>query len=196
MAEINLAPGSEYLGLIRRRRRRAYLLAMLLLGGVAAAWGGLFVFEQRLVEAKRDIARRLSNVEGEITRLGDEAERVTLFEERLTAVDALLTQHIAWDPFLQDLERLLPSPAIVDRLDVSLRDDSIELEGETPDLDAIAQTLASLVSTPGRPTIFSSAVLENIGRLQDTGPTGEVVSVRYQFEAKLTFDSSQLRHGQ
>jgi Tfp pilus assembly protein PilN len=196
MAEINLAPGSEYLGLIRRRRRRTYLLATLLAVAVAATWGGLFVFQQRLTEEKRDISRRLSAVEAEVTRLGDQAKRVALFEQRLTAVDALLTQHIAWDPFLQDLERLLPPPAVVNRLDVSLRDDTIELAGETPDLDVIAQTLASLVSQPARPTIFNSAALENVSRLQENNPAGEVVSVRYQFGASLSFDSSALRYGQ
>lgn len=196
MAEINLAPGTEYLGLVRRRRRRVNGLSLLIAIGVAAVWGGFFVYQQQLVQQKRDLDHRLDTVEAEITRLGDQAKRVTLFESRLIAVDQLLTQHIAWDPFLKDLERLLPPPAIVNRIKVNAADGTVELAGETPDLDAIAATLASLVSRPNRPTLFTHAELENVSRAQQDNALGEAAAVRYEFGASLVFDPVKIRYGQ
>lgn len=196
VAEINLAPGTEYAGLLRRRRRRVVLWTFLIGIVTAAAWGGLFIYQQQLIQEKRDADRRLSAVEAEITRLGDQGQRITLFENRLLAVDSLLSEHISWDPFLQDLERLLPPPAVVNRLEVNVGDNSAELSGQTPDLDIIAQTLASVISTPARPTIFTAANLENVNRVQQDSPEGEVLSVHYEFAAKLSFDSSKIRHGQ
>lgn len=195
MAEINLAPGTEYAGVVRHRRRRTLGLATLLIAVVAIVWGGLFIYQQRLVQEKRDADRRLSAVEAEIARLGDQGKRVTLFENRLVAVDSLLTAHIAWDPFLQDLEKVLPPPALINRLKVSLEDGTIELTGETPDLDVVAQTLASLVSTSARPTIFTSGALQSVKRIEQENPAGEPVSVRYDFSADLTFDPSRLQYG-
>lgn len=196
VAEINLAPGTEYLGVLQRRRRRVYVWTFLIAIIVAVIWGGLFIYQQQLIQEKRDVDRRLSAVEAEITRLGDQARRVTLFENRLRAVDDLLSEHLSWDPFLQDLERLLPPPAVMNRMEVNVTEAKVELSGETPDLDIISQTLASLVSTPARPTIFTSATLENVNRVQQDSSTGEVVSVRYEFAANLNFDSAKVRYGQ
>lgn len=195
MAEINLAPGSEYLGLVRKQRRRAYSLAIVIALALALGWGGLFVWQQQLIQDKRSLERRLAAIEAEITRLGDQAARVTLFEKRLIATDRLLNQHIAWDPLLQDIERLLPPPVVVNHFKVILRDGTVELAGETPDSDVIAQTLASLTSQNTRPTIFTSGILQSISRLQQLNPAGEVVSATYKFTADLTFDPSKLRYG-
>ncbi|MEK7556797.1 MAG: hypothetical protein AAB538_02355 [Patescibacteria group bacterium] len=196
MAEINLAPGSEYLGLVRKRRRRVYAWTFLIAAAVAVVWGGLFVYQQQLIQKKREVDRRLAAVEAEITRLGDQATRVTLFEGRLAAVDDLLSDHVTWDPFLQDLERLLPPPAIVTRIEVNVTEGKVELGGETPDIDTVSQTLASLASTPSRPTIFSSATLENVNRVQQDNIAGEAISVRYEFAASLNFDTAKVRYGQ
>lgn len=195
MAEINLAPGSEYAGLLRKRRRRLHALAVLVSLGIALVWGGFFVFEQQLVQNQRELDSRLASVEAEITRLGDQGQRVTLFEKRLAAVDALLTRHITWDPFFQDLERLLPPPTLMSRLKAILHEGTLELTGVTPDLDIIAQTLASLVSSRERGTFFTSGTLQSVNRLQQENPAGEVVSVQYDFGATLTFDPKQLEYG-
>lgn len=195
MAEINLAPGSEYAGLIRKRRRRTYGLAILIALTLTLVWGGLFVWQQRLIRDRRDLDRRLAGIEAEITRLGDQGRRVTLFEQRLIATDNLLNQHVAWDPLLQDLEHLLPPPLIVNHLKVGLREGTIELAGETPDSDIIAQALASLVSQSTRPTIFTSGILQSVSRLEQANPAGEIISVSYKFTANLVFDPSKLRYG-
>ncbi len=195
MAEINLAPGSEYAGLISKHRRRTYGLAIVIALLLAAVWGGLFVWQQQLIQNKRALERRLAAVEAEITRLGDQGERVTLFENRLIAVDHLLNQHVAWDPLLQDLERLLPPPVILNHLKIALSEGTLELAGETLDSDVIAQTLASVVSESTRPTIFTSAVLQSVSRLQQAGPAGEITSVTYKFTADVAFDPSKLRYG-
>lgn len=196
MAEINLAPGTEYMGLLRKRRRRVVGIAILTGVVISAIWGGLFVFQQQLVQEKRTLDTRLASVEAEITRLGDQGKRVTLFEDRLTAVDGLLTSHMTWDPFLKDLERLLPAPAVINNLKVTVEGSAIELSGTSPDLDVVAQTLASLVAQTDHPSLFTSSVLENVNRVEEKSPQGETLAVRYEFAAQLHFDPNQIRYGQ
>lgn len=196
MAEINLAPGTEYLALARRRRQRVFGIAagiVLLLGG---AWGGLFLLQRSSERQQHDLEAQLSATEAEIMRLGEQSGRVKLFEERLTAIAGLLDSHISWDPLLRDLERILPPPTVITRLKVDVASQTVELSGETPDVDAVAQTLASLASTQPRPTIFSLASLHGINRLAQTNPDGQIVNVRYEFTAHFTLDSQPLRYGQ
>lgn len=196
MAEINLAPGTEYLAQARRRRRRVFSIAALIALLMLAAWGGLFLFRSSLQRQQRDLDSQLSAVEAEILRLGEQAERVKLFEERLGAIAGLINTHVSWDPFLKDLERVLPPPTVITRLKVDTKSGTVEIGGETPDVDAVAQTLASLAGAPARPTIFKSAALDSINRHEQTTPEGQVVGVRYEFAAVLTLDSQQLRYGQ
>jgi len=77
-----------------------------------------------------------------------------------------------------------------------VRGSQVELAGQTPDLNSIAETLASLVSTASRPTIFTEATLENVTRVQQDDPQGQVVGVRYEFAAELVFDNTKVRYGQ
>lgn len=196
MAEINLAPGTEYLALATRRRRRIFGITAAIILLVAAVWGGLFLLQSSYQKQHQDLTQQLSSVEAEIMRLGEQAQRVKLFEERLSAVAGLIDTHVAWDPFLKELERILPPPATLTRLEVDVRGHTVELSGQTPDVDAVAVTLASLASTPARPTTFATAALDSVTRLEQTNPDGQLVGVRYEFTAHLTLDPKHLRYGQ
>lgn len=195
MAEINLAPGTEYAGLLRKRRRRVLLLAAAIVVASLAIWGGLFIYEQQLIQNKQNVTQQLASVEAEITRLGDQAQRVTLFEGRTRALDSLLARHITWDPLLRDLERLLPAPTVVNRLKVNVDEGTVELIAETPDLDIIAQTLASLIAAPTHASLFTSGSLDNTSRVQQESAPGDAV-VRYEFGSTLTFDREKLLYAQ
>lgn len=195
MAEINLAPGTEYAGLLRKRRRRVLWLTVAIAAAVLAAWGGLFIYEQQLIRRQQEVNQRLASVAAEITRLGEAAQRVTLFEGRTHALESLLVSHISWDPLLRDLERLLPAPVIVNRLKVNVEEGTVELAGETPDLDVVAQTLASLIATPARASLFTSGSLENSNRVPQENVPGDV-AVRYEFGSTLTFDREKLHYAQ
>lgn len=196
MAEINLAPGSEYVLFARRRRRRVYALTVLIALLVGLTWGGLFLLRGRYAGQHQDLTEQVAGVEAEILRLGDQAQRVQLFEERLTAIAGLLDNHIAWDPFLKELERILPPPAAITRLGIDTGSHSVELAGEAPDIDVVAQTLASVISTPARPTAFTAATLGSVSRLEQTTPDGQVVGVRYTFTANLILDPKYIQYGQ
>lgn len=193
MAAINLAPGTEYLALARKRKRHLYVvtgaLAIVLLG----IWGGLFMFRQQVKGQEQEVDRRIAAIEAEITRLGEEADRIRLFEARLTELDILLDNHTTWDPLLRELERLLPPPIVLTGADVNAENGTIHVDGQTTDIDIVAQTLASLQSTPIRETIFSSANVSNIQReSSENTETGEV-SVSYKFVAEMSFNPAALK---
>lgn len=196
MAEINLAPGTEFASLARRRRRRIFGLAALIVATILIIWGGLFLLKSNYIRQQREVEQQLTSVEAEILRLGEQGKRVKLFEERLLAIAGLLDTHIAWDPFLKDLERILPPPATITRLRVDAHNSLVELRGQTPDVDIVAQTLASLASTPTRPTIFTSVVLDGITRHEQRAQTGELIGAYYEFTAHLTVDNQKLKYGQ
>lgn len=196
MAEINLAPGTEYVALARKRRQRVYGIAVVLLIAIGVVWGGLFLVQQRLEQNKREVQSGLAGVEAEITRLGDEARRVELFADRLEGLAVLLDKHITWDPFLADLERLLPPPVVMDLVQVDVSQGNVSIQGTTPDVEQVAQTLASLVSGPGRLTLFPDAKLNGIVREEIVNEVGETVAATYNFAAELTLETEKIRYGQ
>lgn len=195
MAQINLAPGTEYAGLLRKRRRRVWLASFAVSVLLLAAWGGLFVYEQRLIQVNQAVMQGLAGVESEITRLGDAGQRVTLFEGRTETLSTLLSRHISWEPLLRDLERLIPSGTVVNQLKVNIDEGEVEIAGQTSDLDVVAQTLASLVTLPSRESIFTSASLENSNRVQQETVPGST-AVHYEFSARLIFDREKLLYAQ
>lgn len=196
MAAINLAPGTEYLALARKRRRRLYSITVVLAVALIAIWVGLFLFRQQVQGQEQDLDRRIAAMDAEIARLGDEADRIRLFEARLNELDVLIDNHLQWDVLLQELERLLPAPTVLTSAEANVDTKTLTLGGVTPDIDQVAQALASLKDAPTRQTIFSQASLGSIARQEEVNPDTEEVSANYTFGASLTFDVESLRASQ
>jgi Tfp pilus assembly protein PilN len=186
MAQINLAPGAQYVAAARQRRRALYIVIVVVALAAVAAWGGLAFLVQTSERQLEQATMELVAVEGEIARLISESQRITLFERRLVAVSNLLDQHISWGPLLGELEKLLPPPTVLRTLQVENKSDVVAVEGTTPDIDVIAQTLASLTTSANRPTLFSAAHIDSILRQPETDGTGQQTGAHYNFSASLT----------
>lgn len=188
MAQINLAPGSQYLIVVRRRRRMIYGLAAVL--AVALIIAGV-VLQIMLSSANRDLQstqQSLQSVETKIAQASEEVTRIQLFESRLTNLSELLNQHRTWSPYLQELERLLPPETIITSFKGSFDNRTIDLTGTTPHIDMAAQTLASLHNEPTtHATLFTSGTISNVEQVLQTGLAGEVLGQRYKFNMTLTY---------
>ena len=191
MATINLAPGTQYLTAIRRRRRFLYGLSAVVIALVVLIWATLFFMNQAAARNLQEAQGELSALERRIAEAGPDVERITLFEQRLAAVDSLLDRHSKYSVALLEIERLLPPPTVLTNLNIDTRLGVADIVGKTPTIDEVAQTLASLATTPGRTTIFKEAELQSI--LRNEVKTGDVVTgVEYVFKARLPFNPSIL----
>lgn len=193
MATINLAPGTQYLAAARRRRRllfsgTALLVIVLIIVGVV-----LELLTTAAARQLRLVEEELRGVETEIAALGPDVERITLFEQRLAALDGLLSNHLSWTPFFKDLERLLPAPAVIGKLSVELESGIVAISAVAPNIDDVAQTIASLATSPNRLTIFKEANLHNITRRETPIPDSPQVDVVYSFDLSLPFDTQALK---
>jgi hypothetical protein len=89
---------------------------------------------------------------------------------------------------LQELERLLPSDAILTSFKGSHDSRTIEATGTASNVDTIAVTLANLQNQqPDHPTLFKGGTISNVTQVIQTGPSGEVLGQRYGFAMSLTF---------
>lgn len=194
MATINLAPGTQYLAGIRRRRQSLFMLA----GGVALAtvvvWAGLFVWQQRAQQQFTEVQASVASIERRIVEAGPDVQRITLFEQRLGALENLLENHLSYGPILRELERLLPGPTVLQEISIDADLGSVTLIGVTPNVDEVAQTLASLSSDTGHPTLFKRVELGTVTRNEVSAPDG-VVTTSYGFQANLEFRPDVLRQG-
>jgi Tfp pilus assembly protein PilN len=188
MAQINLAPGSQYVAVVRRRRRVLYGIA----GGLAAV--AIFtavavsVMVRSSESAEQSLREELKGVETQIAAASEEAKRIRLFDSRLNNVAQLLDKHQVWTPHLQELERLLPPDTLLKSLNGSHGDGTLELAGSTPNIDGVAVALANLANQPlSHTTLFSGGTITNVTREEQTGPAGEVLGARYVFKMNLTF---------
>lgn len=188
MAEINLAPGTQYLLEVRRRQRRLYTIAVILVGGVATIMITIWLWQAVLNRQLTDVKVRLNGVEAELTKLKPVADRISLFEGRLQLMDSLLTSRRSSAPLLRELERLLPSSAVIVSFSVKMDEGIIELSGTTPTIEEVAKTLASLSAKPAHSTLFSRARLLSVSRQEPSG--GAPV---YSFSAQLSFSPNQLQ---
>lgn len=195
MATINLAPGTQYLALVRKRRRRLFLISFLLMIVLGGTWLGLLAYRNSLKTTERNLVDQLNRVETEIARLGSEGERVDLFEKRLAEVDQLLDSHFNWNVMFEEIQRLLPPPTQLTSTRISTDRGSLSLQGTTPDIDTVAQTIASLISSPEHPTIFTSTRLGDITRKEVSADAaaGTPGVITYEFSAELQFDPAVLR---
>lgn len=188
MAQINLAPGSQYLIVVRRRRRMIYGIAVVV--AIATVIAGVVL--QIMVSSARSelqkVSQQVSAVETEIAEASEDIKRIQLFESRLTNIGQLLAKHKTWSPYLQELERLLPPETILTSFKGSFDKRVIELSGTTPHIDLAAQTLASLQNEPkSRQTAFTSGTISNVEQVIQTGAAGEVLGQRYKFTMTLNY---------
>lgn len=186
MAQINLAPQTQFAAAARRRRRVLYIIAAGVLVVLLLAWLVLFGLRQRAQAHVTAVDESIASLETEITRLGDDVDRVASFEGRLSALETLLDQHVTWTPLLQEFERLLPPAVTLTSLEVSEGGSTIRIGGIAPNLDDIAQLLASLESGSDRQTLFGDVSLQNTFREEQINDEGVVVSAHFVFNIRLT----------
>jgi len=185
MAQINLAPGTQFIAAARRRRRALYASGTLLLILIGVIWGGLFVWVQGAEEELQAEAVALQKLEAEITRAGDTVDRIESFESRLLALNRLLDDHIDWAPVFVEIQRLLPETTRIRSLDFQHEQNKITIEGRAPTVDHVAQTLASLRDTPARETLFKDIEVGILRRTSVVGEAGEEIGAEYEFQAKF-----------
>ena len=185
MAQINLAPGTQFIAAARRRRRALYLTGILLLLLVGVVWGGLYAWSGNLDEELQTQTVALEKLEAEITRAGETVDRIKAFESRLTALDALLDDHIDWAPVFAEIERLLPPATVITNLEVTNELQKISVQGNAPTVDAVAQTLASLRDTPARETLFSNIDVSGVSRVGVRDEAGVEIASQYSFEVEF-----------
>lgn len=195
MATINLAPGTQYLAGIRRRRRFLFTLSAGIIVVLVLGWGTLEVAARSAEEKLVTHQGELRTLERQIVEAGPDVERVTLFEERLAAVNILLNGHRSYTPLLKELERLLPPATVLTNLTIDSEKATTEVSGTTPNIDDVAQALASLTSSPEHPTVFSTVELQSILRNEIKSGEGAPTTIEYVFKAVLTFDGKVLSTG-
>ncbi len=190
---INLAPGTQYIVASQKRRQRLYFLSAVIAILAIVVWAALGIYKWQAGNKLAEASTNLQTVEGEISKLDTDAKRIVLFEQRLKNLDQLLDGHISWNPLLAEIERLLPPTTVVTALSVDSSQSTMTLSGFTPDVDQVAQTLASLTNASDHKTLFSGASINTITRQEQKNPDGTAGPVRYQFGAELTFDPSVLQ---
>ncbi len=187
MANINLAPGSQYLAAARKRRRNLFGISILIFFLLCLVWAGLWYYNQRVHAEKEDYASKISAINLQIAALQSDAKRVILFEHRLNEMSTLIDQHKNWDPILQGIEKYLPSNILINDLALDSQSGVITLSGSAPDADQVAQALASLHTRPDRPTPFRNVLLGGISTQTKDGG-----GAFYAFDATLQFDPTSL----
>lgn len=190
MAQINLAPGTQYILATKRRRRNLYLLSLLVAIIVIAAWGAVVLLEQRSRASLNAVNANIKSLDTEIARLNADAGRVKSFSGRLTALNGLLSQRHSWGPVLKELERLLPASVSLSALDLNRATQKVKVEGTASDLDAVALTIASLTDQPGHPTLFSGVSVNSVTRKDNKDADGQTTGSHVTFIAVLSLKTS------
>lgn len=185
---INLIPEANYLLVAQRRRNIIFVITGLIVLVLLAVWGVLYWLQYQAGTSLAQAKEKLTAIETEIQNQKTVVQRIVLFDKRLTAYDHLLKQHVSWDPFLGEIERLLPPSTVLSRLFVQVDEGKADITGSTPVIDTLAQTLASLENRGGQQkTIFTSARFKDVQ--QEVVPDG---ASTYTFSASLEFDPALL----
>ncbi|MDP3997545.1 MAG: PilN domain-containing protein [bacterium] len=190
MAQINLAPGTQYALAARRRRQRLFMLSILVMAVLLIVWGGLFLIERVFKQRLGSDQTALAALETEITRVGPDVSRIQLFEGRVQVLGSLLDNHVNWNPLLQELEKLLPPETVLTSLRAGVDNNTVDISGTTPNIDVVAQTLASLADQPDRPTVFSSGNVKSINRVTDKDEQGNITASYFTFNGTLEIKPS------
>lgn len=189
MATINLAPETQYLLEQKKRQRLLFLAAAGIVILLLLVWGALTVTRSYVRGQLQAVQAEITAVETKIAELDAVAKRIVLFERRSNALQQLLAARVSWDSLLKELERLLPPPTTLNQLVVAAGG-TVEIVGHTPDLDVLAQTLASLQNTASHATLFQKSNLKGASR---QAATAEGVPAGYNFIAHFTFDPARLQ---
>lgn len=191
MPSINLAPGTEFIIAARKRRQRLYAISAGVFFVAVAAYAVLFFMQQSLTNQNEQIQANIQQVDAQIQQSKDDATRVSLFEKRLVETKTLLDNHVVWDRIFADVERLMPPNTTLTGFDAGTDASVITVQGTTPDVDSIAQALASLSAGPNHQSVFTSGAIKAISK-QDK-KNGDQSITSYTFTLTLTIDSSMLR---
>ena len=191
MATINLAPETRFLLEQKRRQRLLFFAAAGIVLVVLVIWGGLLLTRSIVQGQLQDVQAEITAVETKISELDVVAKRIVLFERRATALQHLLATRINWDQLLKEVERLLPAPTALSKLALTA-DGTVEIEGNTPDLDTLAQTFASLKATPTHATLFQNINLKGASK-QEANAVAAGQPGGYRFTAQFTFDPAKVQ---
>lgn len=192
---VNLVPGREHALAAQKRRRVLTAVAVVIALMTLVIWLIIFAVNSSALAAQKEAEDHLDSVKNEIEKLAEAARRVELFENRLASLNSLLDTHIQWDPLLLEIERLLPPPIQITDLEVKSEDGTLLLGGIAPDLDQLAQGLASLENSDNHSTLLSQARLETSFRETQTGENNEVVGQHYVFRVEYKFNPDVVRGG-
>lgn len=192
MATINLAPSNEYQVATQRRQRVLFIAALVLIVLLILVWAILFGLTVQADNNNDENGKRLAALETEIAEQSEDNQRIILFERRLNAMDGLLKQHVTWDPLLREVERLLPPSTTLDKASMKVTDGTITVNGVTPDLDQLSQTIASLTTKGGHSTLFKKVELTHTER-REQKVDNVVVGAAYSFGLDIIFDAAQLK---
>ncbi|HSX24466.1 MAG TPA: PilN domain-containing protein [Candidatus Andersenbacteria bacterium] len=191
MASINLAPGTEYIIAARKRRQRLYIISICIVAIFGIGFGVLFFMGQSLTSQNEALKKSIQEADANIQASQADALRVSLFEKRLTQTKTLLDNHVKWDQVFADIERLLPPSAVLTGMDAGTDSSTITVEGVTPDIDAVAQTIASLSAGQNHSSFFSNGTVKEVTKgdqnASDQSKTG------YNFIITLTIDPAKLQ---
>ena len=193
MPSINLAPGTEFIIAARKRRQRLYFAAfvIVLLSGIG--FTVLFFIEQSLNAQDEALKTSIQTADTQIEQSQADALRVSLFEKRLTETKSLLDDHVKWDQVFSDVERLLPPATVLTSMDAGTDSSTVAIQGTTPDMDTVAQTISSLSSGQNNVSIFSDGKVKSVDRVEVKN--GDQTTVSYTFAITLTIDPSKLHGG-
>lgn len=196
MPQINLAPESQYLLAIRRRQNRIYYIALFIIVLFLITWAG-FVFtensyQNNLSQAQDDLAA----VNTQLAAMGEKASRVSSFEHRTRVLGELLNRRVSWAPVYNELEKLLPAPAILTHMEVDITSSEIKFSGFAPTLDDIAQTLASISSSNAPNKVFISGSVTAVKNInQQTTEDAPANNVK-QFSGTILYNPTAIKVNQ
>ncbi len=193
MPSINLAPGTEYIIAARRRRQRLYIISIVIVVIFAIGYGILFFVNQSFANQDEALKGNIQTVDAQIQASKTDAIRVSLFEKRLTETKTLLDAHVRWDQVFTDVERLLPANVSLTGIDAGTDATTISIQGATPDMDSVAQAIASLSSGANHASMFSNGEVREVNRVEQKN--GDQTTTGYTFTITLTIDPSKLRAG-
>ncbi|MEO6077993.1 MAG: PilN domain-containing protein [Candidatus Andersenbacteria bacterium] len=193
MPSINLAPGTEYIIAARRRRQRLYGISVAVVLLFAIGYGVLFFIQQSLTNQNEALKTDIQALDAKIQSSKTDATRVALFEKRLTETTGLLNAHVKWDQVFTDVERLLPSSVVLTSVEAGTDASIVTISGTTADMDAVAQTIASLSAGQNHDSMFSNGTIKSVSRVEQKN--GDQIVTSYTFTITLNLDIAKLRAG-
>jgi Tfp pilus assembly protein PilN len=193
MASINLAPGTEYIIAARRRRQRLYSVSVVIILLFALGYGILFFIQKSLTTQNEALKTEIQVLSTKIEASKADATRVALFEKRLVETRGLLDAHIKWDQVFTDAERLLPPAVVLTDIEAGTNASTVTISGTTSDMDAVAQTIASLSAGQNHDSMFSNGIVKSVNRVEQKN--GDQTVTSYAFTITLTLDVAKLRAG-